>query len=43
MRVVCRQAALGIEKRSALRVTPQHGALHLLDGGCFSKAKIDTN
>src|SRR6516165_4749036 len=39
--VLCRQAALGVEKHSALRVTPRHGRLHLLDGGCFSKAKID--
>ena len=41
--VLCRQAALGVEKHSALRVTPRHGPLQLLDEGCFSKAKIDTN
>jgi hypothetical protein len=41
--VLCRQAVLGVEKRSALRVTPRHGPLQLLDVGCFSKANIDTN
>jgi hypothetical protein len=36
--------ALGVEKRSALRVATRHapqGLTILLDGGCFSRAKID--